>query len=87
MKRSFTTVGYAIGCVAALLLGVLAFGSPASARVIETEELINFSTGDPATDPGTEGIAIDDDGNLYVRPTSQPAARFGRWLRAPTSQR
>ncbi|MGH1489013.1 MAG: SMP-30/gluconolactonase/LRE family protein [Acidimicrobiales bacterium] len=66
MKRSFTTIGFVMGCVAALLLSVLAFGSPASARVIETEELINFSTGDPLADPGTEGIAIDDDGNLYV---------------------
>lgn len=45
---------------------IVALASPVSARAIETEELINFSTGDPAADPATEGIDVAADGTVYV---------------------
>jgi len=47
----------------------------------QTEEIINFSTGDPATDPGTEGIAIDRKGNVYVSSNNAQGGQI--WKIAP----
>lgn len=52
----------AVSCLGILFLCT----GPAFIANAATQEIINFSTGDPATDPGTEGIAVDDSGNIYV---------------------
>lgn len=71
-----------VAATAILLLSAMAvLGNPASARAIETEELINFSTGDPATDPGTEGIDIDAEGNIYISANSGAGGQI--WKIAP----
>lgn len=54
---------------------------PASAMSADATEIINFSTGDPATDPGTEGIAIDPAGNLYVSANTGDGGQI--WKVAP----
>ena len=49
-----------------LVLGVSAQVAAAPPEAPTVTEVINFSTGDPATDPGTEGIAVAADGTIYV---------------------
>jgi len=66
----------------ALVATSIAVGAaPASATNLEAEEVINFSTGDPAADPGTEGIAVDRRGNIYV--TANTADGGQVWKIAP----
>ena len=78
MSKRSTTTAAMVAAALMLLLGLLAaVANPVSARAIETTELINFSTGDPATDPGTEGIDVDADGNVYV---SANTAAGGDWI-------
>lgn len=62
----------------AILVGVVLAPGVASA---DSGEVINFSTGDPATDPGTEGIAVGRDGTIYV--TANTAAGGQIWSVAP----
>jgi len=44
-------------------------------------EVVNFSTGNPATDPGTEGIAVASDGTMYVSANSADGGQI--WAIAP----
>ncbi len=82
MSKRSTTIAAMVAAALMLLLGLLAaVANPVSARAIETTELINFSTGDPATDPGTEGIDVDADGNVYV--SANTAAGGQIWKIAP----
>ncbi len=64
----------------ALVLGVVLTASAASASGA-AEEVINFSTGDPATDPGTEGIAVTGDGTIYVTANNADGGQV--WTVAP----
>ena len=66
----------------AMLVAVL-LGDIASASGTQVEEVINFSTGDPATDPGTEGIAVDARGNVYVSANTADGGQI--WKVAPGS--
>ncbi len=52
--------------VAVLIATMMAAVPAAGAKEPRAEELINFSTGDPTTDPGTEGVAVGADGTIYV---------------------
>lgn len=54
--------------VVAVLLATVVTAVPGADAMepLKAEELINFSTGNPATDPGTEGVAVGADGTIYV---------------------
>lgn len=73
--------------VAALVVVTLVLGLPTASAGAATNndptasEVINFSTGDPATDPGTEGIAIASDGTIYVSANTGDGGQI--WRIAP----
>jgi len=69
--------------VAALLVSFPTITADASHRgdTPTAEEIINFSTGDPATDPGTEGIAVDRNGTIYVSANTAEGGQI--WTIAP----
>ncbi len=65
-----------------LLLAVgLALTATAASASGTAEEIANFSTGDPATDPGTEGIAVTGDGTVYVTANNADGGQV--WTLAP----
>ncbi len=71
--------------VVAILIGTMVAVVPAAgAKEPQVEELINFSTGDPATDPGTEGVAVDADGTVYV--TANTAEGGQIWVVEPGAE-
>lgn len=53
----------------------------AAAAQATADEIINFSTGDPATDPATEGIAVAADGTIYVSANTGDGGQI--WTVAP----
>jgi len=84
MNSRFSTLAalrHVLLTLALIATAVFASAAPASATNSTPEELINFSTGDPATDPGTEGIAVDRQGNIYV--TANTADGGQVWKIAP----
>lgn len=64
-----------------LVLGVSAQVAAAPPEAPTTTEVINFSTGDPAADPGTEGIAVAADGTIYVSANTANGGQI--WAVAP----
>lgn len=89
VRRIFSRIAlrHALLTLALVATTVVAGVAPAAAdtrhdgQASEPQELINFSTGDPATDPGTEGVAVDRQGNLYV--TANTADGGQVWKIAP----
>ena len=65
----------------AVLFGLPAVADASPDRTVSTEEVINFSTGDPAADPGTEGIAVGADGTIYVSANTADGGQI--WAIAP----
>lgn len=69
----------------AMLLGLptaaAAEGMPGDGTPATATEVINFSTGDPAADPGTEGIAVASNGTIYVSANTADGGQI--WSIAP----
>lgn len=81
--KSSTTFRRAIGLavLVLLVLGVSAQVAAAPPPAPTATEVINFSTGDPAADPGTEGIAVAADGTIYVSANTAGGGQI--WAVAP----
>jgi len=83
IRRAGIRRAIAVLAVAAMLVSFPTIAAEAShhAEAPTAEEIINFSTGDPATDPGTEGIAVDRNGTIYVSANTADGGQI--WTIAP----
>lgn len=74
------TIGFAL-VMSLMFSGLAAAPATAGKPIPAADDIINFSTGDPAADPATEGIAVGVDGTIYVSANTGDGGQI--WAVAP----